>query len=58
MPCLWEQTPVSMTFPKLQRTELTAVNQGREGMQRQGRNNQETIVQPWGMVLDRLTVYM
>ena len=26
-------------------------NQGREGMQRQGRGSQETIVQPWGRVL-------
>ena len=26
-------------------------NQGREGIQRQGRNSQETIVQPWGRVL-------
>ena len=26
-------------------------NQGREGMQRQGRNSQETIVQPWERVL-------
>ena len=26
-------------------------NQGREGMQRQGRSSQETIVQPWGRVL-------
>ena len=44
VPCLWEQTPVSVTFPKLQRTELTVVNQGREGMRRQARNDQETIV--------------
>ena len=29
----------------------TAVNQGREGKWRQGRNSQETIVQPWGGVL-------
>ena len=29
----------------------TAMNQGREGMQRQGRGSQETIVQPWGRVL-------
>ena len=26
--------------------------QGRKGMQRQGRNSQETIVQPWGRVLE------
>ena len=29
----------------------TVANQGREGMQRQGRASQETIVQPWGRVL-------
>ena len=29
----------------------TVANQGREGMQRQGRGSQETIVQPWGRVL-------
>ena len=29
----------------------TLANQGREGMQRQGRSNQETLVQPWGRVL-------
>ena len=29
----------------------TAATQGREGMQRQGRNSQETLVQPWGRVL-------
>ena len=29
----------------------TFANQGRKGMQRQGRNSQETIVQPWGRVL-------
>ena len=29
----------------------TAANQGREGMQRQGRSSQETIEQPWGRVL-------
>ena len=29
----------------------TVANQGREGMQKQGRNSQETIVQPWGRVL-------
>ena len=29
----------------------TAANQGREGMQRQGRSSQEIIVQPWGRVL-------
>ena len=29
----------------------TIANQGRGGMQRQGRSSQETIVQPWGKVL-------
>ena len=29
----------------------TVANQGREGMQRQGRRSQDTIVQPWGRVL-------
>ena len=29
----------------------TVVNQGREGIQRQGRSSQKTIVQPWGRVL-------
>ena len=29
----------------------TVANQGREGRRRQGRNSQETIVQPWGRVL-------
>ena len=28
----------------------TVADQGREGMQRQGRNSQETIPQPWGRV--------
>ena len=28
----------------------TVANQGREGKQRQGRNSQETIWQPWGRV--------
>ena len=27
------------------------VNQEREGTQKQGRNSQETIVQPWGKIL-------
>ena len=31
--------------------EQTFPNQGREGMQRQGRSSKETIVQPWGRVL-------
>ena len=30
---------------------FNSCNQGREGMQRQARNSQETIVQPWGRVL-------
>ena len=29
----------------------TVANQGKEGIQTQGRGNQETIVQPWGRVL-------
>ena len=29
----------------------TVANQGREGMQRQGRSSQETMVQPWGEAL-------
>ena len=29
----------------------TLANQGREGMQRQGRSSQEIIMQPWGRVL-------
>ena len=39
-----------MTFPEFQRTVF---NQGRDEMQRQGRNSQKTIVQPWGRVLGR-----
>jgi len=38
-----------MTFSERQIT--TAANQGREGTQRQRRNSQETMVQPWGRVL-------
>ena len=41
----------SMTFPEFQWAVPTVANQGREGMWRQGRNSQETIVQPWGRVL-------
>ena len=39
-----------MTFLKFQRAGSVA-NQGRKEMQRQGRNSQVTIVQPWGKVL-------
>ena len=46
------QTPASMTFPELQRAGSgTEANQGREGMQGQGRSSQETIVQPLGSIL-------
>ena len=41
-----EQTPTSMSVPECQWT-----NQGREGMQKQGRSSQETAVQIWGRVL-------
>ena len=37
-----------MTFPEFQRA---VADQGREGMQRPGRGNQRTIVQPGGRVL-------
>ena len=40
----------SKTFPSFQRAG-SAPNQGREEMQRHGRINQETIVQPWVRVL-------
>ena len=46
-----EQTPASMTFLSPKGQVQTVANQGREGMQRQGRSSQETIVQPWGSVL-------
>ena len=46
-----EQTPASMTFLSLEGQIQTIANQGREGMQRQGRGSQERIVQPWGRVL-------
>ena len=36
----------SLTFPEFQRAELTVANQGREGMRKQMRSSQETIVQP------------
>ena len=41
-----EQTPTSMSVLECQWT-----NQGREGMQKQGRSSQETAVQIWGRVL-------
>ena len=37
----------SLTFGQIQ----TVANQGREGMQKQGRSSQETIVQPWGIYI-------
>ena len=40
-----------MTLPEFQRQVQTVANQGREGMQRQGRSSQETIVQSRGRVL-------
>ena len=43
------QPPRTSLSPKGQ--IQTVANQGREGMQRQGRGSQETIVQPWGRVL-------
>ena len=43
------QPPGSSLSPKGQ--IQTVANQGREGMQRQGKSSQETIVQPWGRVL-------
>ena len=45
------QPPTSMTFPESKRQVQTVANQGREGMQRQGRSSQETPAQPWGRVL-------
>ena len=39
------------SFPESQGHVQTVAHQGREGMQRQGRNSQETIVQPWDRVL-------
>ena len=46
-----EQTPASITFPESKREIQTVANKGRQWMQRQGKSNQETIVQPWGRVL-------
>ena len=40
----------SLTFPELQRVDSTNCNQGREGIQKQRRNNQ-LVVQPWDRVL-------
>ena len=42
-----------MTFPEVQRADCYKVvaTQGREGMQRQGKSSQETIMQAWEMVL-------
>ena len=40
-----------MTFPDSQGQVQIAVDQGREGMQRQGRSRQNTTVQPWGGAL-------
>ena len=40
-----------MTFPESKGQILTIVNQGREGMWRQGRNSQEKIVQSWDRIL-------
>ena len=45
------QPPTSMTFPESKQQVQTVTNQGREGMQRQGRSSQETPAQPWGRVL-------
>ena len=44
------QPPCPSLSPKGQ-IHRTGANQGREGMQRQGRRSQETMVQPWDRVL-------
>ena len=44
-------SPISRPFLSSKAQVQTIVNQEWEGMQRQGRGSQETIVQPWGRVL-------
>ena len=41
---------MSLTFPEAEGQGQTVANQVSEGMQRQGRSSQETVVQPWGRV--------
>ena len=40
-----------MTFPDFNGQVQAVANQGREGVQRQERSSQETVVQAWGRVL-------